>query len=90
MPDQVNLEIGAITVVYIALHIRVIDPADIDEVVLQLRLVAELGAGAVPLAEEGEVLITRRTCAGGPGIDRGQIDVVGALRKVGDDVAACG
>ena len=50
MPDQINLEVGAIAAVHIALHIGVIDPADIDEVVLQLRLVVELVAGAVPLA----------------------------------------
>ena len=70
MPDQINLEIGAITAVDIALHIRVINPADIGEVELQLRLVTELSADAIPLAEEGKVLITGRTCAGGPSIDQ--------------------
>ncbi|MOA68766.1 hypothetical protein D3C78_1965490 [compost metagenome] len=50
MPDQINLEIGAITTVDIALHIRVINPADIGEVVLHLRLVTELRADTIPLA----------------------------------------
>jgi hypothetical protein len=53
-------------------------------VVLHLPLVTELVASAIPLAKEGEVLITGGTRAGGPGIDQGQIDVVGSLRKVGD------
>ena len=88
MTDQVNLKVGATTVVHVALHISVIDPADVDEVVLQLRLVVELVTHSVPGAEEVEVLITARTCTGRPGIDLGQIDMIGALYKVGDHVTA--
>jgi hypothetical protein len=66
MPDQINLEVGAIAAVYIVLHIRVIDSAHIDEVVLQLRLVVDLVAGAVPLA--GPRPCNRTTCRNGSSV----------------------